>query len=209
MTPQTDPRTAITPDAFEVSPELLGLPLATPSRRGVATLIDLVLIGFITLVTKDIGAIVGVLVAVVFVRMALKSPITRELPAPLAWAFQFSVGCLGLVILVVSFSTIWLLRTGGDLGVPLSVESDALGESVDLRDLMSGLQGGVRLTRATGAEEAEEAATEIARGALAAGLSESEVEDLLDGLAPDDPSTSSDSLPQAGQTSGVGRREPQ
>jgi hypothetical protein len=187
MTPQTDPRTAITPDAFEVSPELLGLPLATPARRGLATLIDLVLIGVITLVTKDIGAIVGVLVAIVFVRMALKSPITRDLPAPLAWAFQFSVGCLGLVILLVSFATIWLLRSGGDLGLPLSVESDALGESVDLGDLMSGLQGGVRLTRATSAAEAEEAATEIARGALAAGMSESDVEDLLDGLAPDDP----------------------
>ncbi len=177
------------PDAFEVSPELLGLPLATPLRRGVATLIDLVLIGIITLVTKDIGAIVGVLVALVFVRMALKSPITRDLPAPLAWAFQFSVGCLGLVILLVSFGTIWLLRSGGDLGIPLSVESDALGESLpmDLGDLMSGLQGGVRLTRATDAAEAEEAATEIARGALAAGMSESDVEDLLEELSPDDP----------------------
>ena len=42
-----DPRSIITPDAFHVEPRLLGAPLATPSRRLFAMLIDLILLGFL------------------------------------------------------------------------------------------------------------------------------------------------------------------
>lgn len=42
-----DPRSIITPDAFHVEPSLLGAPLASPSRRLAAMLIDLVLLGFV------------------------------------------------------------------------------------------------------------------------------------------------------------------
>ena len=42
-----DPRSVITPDAFRVNPSLLGTPLAAPSRRLAAMLIDLVLLGFL------------------------------------------------------------------------------------------------------------------------------------------------------------------
>ena len=43
-----DPRSVVTPDAFEVSPDLLGYPLASPSRRLVAIGIDLLVIALIT-----------------------------------------------------------------------------------------------------------------------------------------------------------------
>lgn len=43
----TDPRTIITPDAFSVAPELLGLPLAHPWRRAAAILVDLVLVAIL------------------------------------------------------------------------------------------------------------------------------------------------------------------
>ncbi|HEV2132154.1 MAG TPA: RDD family protein, partial [Longimicrobiaceae bacterium] len=39
-----DPREIVTPDAFTVAPELLGLPLARPSRRLAAMLLDLLLV---------------------------------------------------------------------------------------------------------------------------------------------------------------------
>jgi uncharacterized RDD family membrane protein YckC len=42
-----DPREIVTPDAFSVSPDLLGLPLAHPWRRAAAILIDLALIGLL------------------------------------------------------------------------------------------------------------------------------------------------------------------
>jgi hypothetical protein len=41
--PGFDPRRIITPESFSVAPHLLGLPLASPSRRLVAVLIDLLL----------------------------------------------------------------------------------------------------------------------------------------------------------------------
>ncbi len=41
-------RNRITPDSFKVSKALMGLPLASPSRRGLALLIDLICIGLIS-----------------------------------------------------------------------------------------------------------------------------------------------------------------
>src|SRR5690606_2285014 len=43
MRTSVDPREIITPATVTVAPELLGLPLARPWRRGVAILIDLLL----------------------------------------------------------------------------------------------------------------------------------------------------------------------
>lgn len=42
-----DPRTHVTPDAFSVAPELLGLPLATPWRRAAAMLVDLIVVAML------------------------------------------------------------------------------------------------------------------------------------------------------------------
>ena len=44
-----DPRDIVTPDAFAVAPELLGLPLATPRKRLAAILIDLAAVGLLSL----------------------------------------------------------------------------------------------------------------------------------------------------------------
>ncbi|NNF38988.1 MAG: RDD family protein, partial [Gemmatimonadetes bacterium] len=49
-----DPRSIITPDAFELSEALLGTPLAGPWRRLWAILIDIVVIGVLTAVTASI-----------------------------------------------------------------------------------------------------------------------------------------------------------
>lgn len=42
--PRKDPRNRVTPDAFTLSDEVLGQPLATPKRRGLAMIIDLIVI---------------------------------------------------------------------------------------------------------------------------------------------------------------------
>ncbi|MFT5520078.1 MAG: hypothetical protein ACI9IA_000666 [Enterobacterales bacterium] len=57
-----DPRHIITPDAFKVDETLLGLPLATPKRRGVAMIIDLLLIQQLSQVDS---LILGLAIAVV------------------------------------------------------------------------------------------------------------------------------------------------
>ncbi|MEM9102385.1 MAG: RDD family protein [Pseudomonadota bacterium] len=48
ITPNKDPKTHITPYAFKVAPELLGLPLASPLRRLSAVLIDALIVTILT-----------------------------------------------------------------------------------------------------------------------------------------------------------------
>ncbi len=60
-----DPRTIVTPCAFRVAPDLLGLPLAGPMRRALGMLIDLMVIGVFALLgwTATLAFIAFVLVA--------------------------------------------------------------------------------------------------------------------------------------------------
>jgi hypothetical protein len=55
MSSVRDPREIITPDAFTVAPELLGLPLARPARRAAAMLVDLVIV---SLIIKAFGFVI-------------------------------------------------------------------------------------------------------------------------------------------------------
>ncbi|MFQ5679663.1 MAG: hypothetical protein ACE5HP_09415 [Gemmatimonadota bacterium] len=68
MTRTRDPRQIVTPHAFRVAPELLGLPLATPSRRAAAMLVDLALIGALLLVKQISGTLLGVVAGWVLIR---------------------------------------------------------------------------------------------------------------------------------------------
>ncbi|WP_343294097.1 RDD family protein [Ferrimonas balearica] len=48
MTTAQDPKDIITPDAFQIHPVLLNRPLASPWRRGIAMLIDLMVVAMVT-----------------------------------------------------------------------------------------------------------------------------------------------------------------
>ena len=61
-----DPKTFVTPDAFSVDPPLLGTPLARPWRRGVALLIDILMVVLITALTSGFWFILGVVAAAFF-----------------------------------------------------------------------------------------------------------------------------------------------
>lgn len=112
--PPRDPRSIVTPDAFEVSPALLGLPLASPMRRLGAMLIDLGVIGVVTLLTKSFALVLGVVVAVLFVRQGFKR---TEVPGSVFnRAMRLSVGCLGIFIGIIT-AVIWAaVGIGGNLG---------------------------------------------------------------------------------------------
>ena len=71
-----DPRDIITPEAFKVDPELLGLPLATPKRRAAALLLDLTLA---TILAELGGFLIGIAVAFVFFRVATRRAIDHPL----------------------------------------------------------------------------------------------------------------------------------
>ena len=95
-----DPRSIITPDAFEVSAELVGKPLARPRDRAWALVIDGIVIGLITAVTKSFALILGVVAAVLFVRAGFRRTPVRG--SVFGRAMRVSVGCLGVVIAIVT-----------------------------------------------------------------------------------------------------------
>jgi RDD family protein len=139
-----DPRTIVTPDAFEVSSELLGMPLALPRRRGAALLIDGIVIIFITMLTKSFSLILGVVAAGLFMRAGFKR--TRVRGNVFGRAMRFSVGCLGLFIAITTAS-LWAalgfdLRPGGD-GSSRAEDFDfaGLGEQLAHADSLPGVAG--------------------------------------------------------------------
>jgi len=102
--PAHDPRDRITPYAFELDEALLGIELATPSRRLVALLIDLLLAAIIA---NAAGLLVGIVVAFLFFRLATRQRIDRPLKR---WA-RATLAFLGAVIL---FGTVLALIEGDD-----------------------------------------------------------------------------------------------
>ena len=99
-----DPKDVVTSTAFRVSPDLLGIPLASHPKRIAAILIDLLLVALIA--NQVGGVILGVLAAIFFFRMALRPWRRGTAPTPkqdvLSTAFRGTVGCMGGVILFVT-----------------------------------------------------------------------------------------------------------
>jgi len=90
-----DPKSIVTPDAFSVTPELLGTPLATPGRRSAAMIVDLVLIGFLQLLGwRVLGGLVGLALFRLATRRTDGTRSTR--------ARQLGLGCAGASVLVVA-----------------------------------------------------------------------------------------------------------
>jgi uncharacterized RDD family membrane protein YckC len=104
--PAHDPRDRITPYAFELDEALLGIELASPSRRLVALLIDLLLAAIIA---NAAGLLVGIVVAFLFFRLATRKRIDRPLKR---WA-RATLAFFGAVIL---FGTVLALVEGDDDG---------------------------------------------------------------------------------------------
>ena len=90
-----DPRSIVTPDAFSVTPGLLGTPLAEPWRRFVALMVDLVLIGFLQLLG---WRVLGGVAALMLFRMATRRP-DGTVGGP---ARKIALGCAGALVLVVA-----------------------------------------------------------------------------------------------------------
>ena len=90
-----DPRSIVTPYAFAVHPDLLGMPLATPWQRLGAILVDLIVIGVISLsgvVPLAVGS-----TALLF-WLAFRKP-GRDV---FGKVFRIAVGCLGFLVLTVT-----------------------------------------------------------------------------------------------------------
>jgi hypothetical protein len=98
-----DPRTHITPEAFGVAPELLGLPLATPARRAAAMVCDVIPLGIL------IGAHVLILaIAAAAMLWRASTPTAKTGPVRRGVRALLRVGTAALCFLIV-------LRVGGAL----------------------------------------------------------------------------------------------
>lgn len=100
MAKAQDPREIITPDAFSVARELLGLPLAHPWRRAAAILIDLALIGLLANAKGVLLALAGGAFLFWIAFRGRKAGLGSTLA-------RGTVGCAGAVFVFVAVIAIW------------------------------------------------------------------------------------------------------
>jgi RDD family len=182
-----DPRSVVTPDAFEVSRDLLGLQLAPPFKRLAAITIDLVVIGIVTLVTKSFALIVGIILAALFVRAGFKRTPVRG--SVFDRAMRASVGCLGVFIAFLTVVLWASLGPGGrhgtvsigDGGVTVRPDSARLG---GLLGAVANVAVSRALEQATTLDEAERAARQVISAADQLGMDRSQLRGLLTASVP-------------------------
>ena len=163
-----DPRTYVTPDAFKISPEVLGLPLASPKRRLAAFAVDGMLIGIVSQLN---WRILGVIAAIAFFRAATR----RSSPGRVGVAFQYSAGCLGALILFVT------VLAGTEMVRSLLVpEPDEIAETSagTLRGVLGGVDAFLRLADVESEDEAVEVGLQLVQSAEA--VSDAAPEELLE-----------------------------
>ena len=179
-----DPRSVVTPDAFEVSPELLGLRLAPPGKRLIALLVDLVVIGIITAVTESFALILGVVVAVLLVRAGFKRTPVRS--SVFDRAMRASVGCLGVLVALLT-ATLWAaFGIGGDRGVTVRIEPDLGSALSGVVGAVGGRAIGAAFEEAETLAEAESATREFIEAADELGISDAALRTMLLNSVPDD-----------------------
>jgi hypothetical protein len=179
-----DPRTLITPDAFQVDEALLGMPLASPSRRLVALLIDLSVIGILTVVTRSFALVLGVVAAAFVLRAGFKrTPVKGSV---FGRAMRLSVGCLGIFIGLIT-AVIWL-SVGSDGFGDGEVTSRIEGVEVtgQAGQAFGALGGGLALAMADDLDEATEAFRALATSMAANGASRRDVREAGLELLPSD-----------------------
>ena len=198
-----DPRSIVTPYAFSVHPDLLGVPLATPGQRLGAILIDLVVIGLLAL-----GGALPLAMAstILLFWLAFKKP-GRDVFGKI---FRISVGCLGLLVLMVTVISILTIRYSDELeqvveefggtvqgelgGIPGASEDRAASGGVGgFLDVIQAIQGASSFGDAESREEAQVIANLVARNADGLNLRRSDIRELLAGLMPEDAAWSEDS----------------
>jgi len=171
-----DPREIITPDAFSVSPDLLGLPLAHPWRRAAAILIDLALIGLLTNAKAVLFALAGGTFLFWLAFRGRKAGLGSR-------AARAAIGCGGAVTVFVAVLAIWgslaldedtvLFEAGGDGGGAVPV---TLGAAADFMSIFGSADS----------VEAEAAASRLVQRLVDEGVAREEIQSVLDGLEQDD-----------------------
>jgi hypothetical protein len=189
-----DPRTIVTPYAFSVHPDLLGLPLATPWQRlGAITLDAVVIVGLSRIGAGTLAIASGLLLF----WLAIRKP-GRDVFGKL---FRVAVGCLGVLVLAGTLVVWWLINLAQDpgrlqrfigeaaaiadsAGVDLGLEGLGESDTLDIAELVRFLPGLASLPRASSPQEAREIAAELARLGRDGGMSLQDIRGTLTRLMP-------------------------
>lgn len=173
-------RDRITPHAFGVDPELVGLPLAGHARRVGAILVDLFLVA---LLSNAGGVLLGLVAGVLLLRVALRTR-PDQTPSLFRTAFQGSMGCMGALILFVLIVSLW--GTGQRLlgpSPPEVAQPTALRDAPELATFVGALQEGVALRGVESPEELEERALVLAERLQEMGLTREEAGEVAAEMA--------------------------
>ena len=173
MPKERDPREIVTPDAFSVSPDLLGLPLAHPWRRAAAILIDLLLIGLLANAKGVLLALAGGSFLFWLAFRGRKAGLGST-------AARAAIGCGGAVVVFVAVLVIWGSLFLDDDTVLFETEVES-GQSVPVT--LGAAADFVSMFGSEDTVEAEAAASRLARRLEEQGVAPEEMRSMLDSLA--------------------------
>ena len=176
-----DTRDIVTPDAFSVAPELLGLSLARPWRRMAAMAVDGLLIAILA---NAKTLLFGLALALVFFRVSAK----REEMGFVRRSIRLSFRAAGaLVLFVVVLATWdWIADRGDEDEVDVASSELPDGIAASAATAVPVIGGVIAFRTADNEQEAREAAEQFARSLQSAGVDEDEVREALRGLAEGD-----------------------
>ncbi|HEU4881435.1 MAG TPA: RDD family protein [Longimicrobium sp.] len=176
----------ITPDSFQISQGIIGLPLARPSRRLTAMLLDLIIVA---LLVKMAGALLLGLAAAFFAfRMSRK--VTGAGSRPLGRAVRLGIRAFGAFILFMVATSLWSkgadsVRRMAKSGVQMNLTNRDGTDSVKISPLqVPALVAHVTaLQNAETEEDARRIAGEMAAGFRRAGVEEAQIRETMEGIA--------------------------
>lgn len=175
----------ITPDSFQISQGIIGLPLARPSRRLTAMLLDLLIVA---LLVKTAGAMLLGLAAAFFA-FRISRKVTGAGTRPFGRVVRFSIRAFGAFILFLVATSMW---SKGANGVRRMLSSNSMGMTV-----VSGSGDSIRVTPAQALglvpqvtalqnaqteEDAQRLAGELANGFRRTGMEEEQVRETMEGI---------------------------
>jgi hypothetical protein len=178
MAKPRDSRNIVTQEAFSVAPHLLGLPLARPSRRLAAILLDLVLVSILANVGGPV--LLGLAAAFAFFRFASRALGSRgKLGATARFAFRLAGSVVLFIVAVAVLNAV--------IGRVRDAEVEVDGRTVSVGDVARMASGAAALSSAADSAEALRAARQFVDAMRKSGTPEATIRAELTEAAEENP----------------------